>query len=195
MATSKRFEQFLKRYEKKSYGTPIDQPLADPRLDTGLDLVGRSTDAHFTPNSLPESTDAAVVMAVLRYSGPHMSSQDPKQGIIADIDKQQAKMFDLKCYVITRPTCAHISQEKIATLDPAYVSLLPSFRAIISEGERTPTLGDIVSVKYDSLTHTKGEFIKVTGLNISDMLSENSPKGGLKDKFRSNVKKTDTSAF
>ena len=195
MATSKRFKQFLHRYEKKSYGTPIDQPLADPRLDTGLDLVGRSTDAHFIPNSLPADTDEAVVMAVLSYSGPHMSSQDPKLGIISNVDKEQAKMLDLKCYVLSRPMCAHISKEKISTLEPKYVNLLPTFRAIIAEGERTPTLGDIVSVKYDSLAHTKGEFIKVTGLNISDMLSENSPKGSLKDKFRSNAKKTDTSAF
>jgi len=190
MTRPNRFLEFVKRHETKSYGTPIDQPLIDTRLDNSLSAAGRATSAYFVPNALPPDDDEAVVMAVLPRSAGMMSSYDPNLGLVADIDKTQEKMFDLKCYVISRPTTVHMNLKKLSVLDPMYVSLLPTFKATVLEGSPEPERGDVVVVRYDNLTHTKGDYIKTTGINISDMFSENISDSSLVSKFNSSTKKT-----
>lgn len=180
-----RFIEFVKRYETKSYGVSIDQPVMDPRLETDLAIAGRATAAHFVPDALGSADDEAVVMAVLPLGVPMMSSYDSKLGLVADMDKIQDQGFQLKCYVVSRPTCVHMNLKRLSILDPLYVSLLPTFKVTVLEGMPKPVIGDIIKVKYDNLTHAGGDFLKPTGINIADMFAEAAACEGLADKFDS----------
>ena len=185
MACQNRFIEFVKRHETKSYGVSIDQPVMDPRLENDLAIAGRAAAAHFVPDALGTADDEAVVMAVLPSSAPMMSSYDSKLGLVADMDKIQDQEFQLKCYVVSRPTCVHMNLKKLSILDPLYVSLLPAFKVTVLEGMPKPVIGDIIKVKYDNLTHTQGDFLKPTGINIADMFAEAAACEKLADKFDS----------
>jgi hypothetical protein len=185
MACQNRFIEFAKRHETKSYGVSIDQPVMDPRLENDLAIAGRAAAAHFVPDALGTADDEAVVMAVLPSSAPMMSSYDSKLGLVADMDKIQDQEFQLKCYIVSRPTCVHMNLKKLSILDPLYVSLLPTFKVTVLEGMPKPVIGDIIKVKYDNLTHTQGDFLKPTGINIADMFAEAAACEKLADKFDS----------
>jgi len=190
VARPNRFIEFVKRHETKSYGTSVDQPLLDTRLDTPLAAAGRATEDYFVPNALEPTEDEAVVMAVLPSRAGMMTSYDPKMGLVAGMDKTREKMFDLKCYILSRPTTIHLNIQRLSALDPMYVSLLPTFKTTTLEGAPEPVVGDIIIVKYDNLTHTSGDFVKTTGINISDMFEENVGGPSLRDRFSSSAKKT-----
>ena len=175
--SSERFNQLLVRYKTENYGVSSNQDLVDPRMDSGLDILSRPAAAHYIPNALEPAEDEAVVMAILPGTVVPTSAEDPSLRIMTDSDRAQEKTFNLKCYVLTRPTCRHISVNKIVSLDPIYISLLPTFKATITDDESPPLVGDIVVVKYDNLAHTEGKFIKLVGKNVSDMFAETAAAG------------------
>jgi hypothetical protein len=192
MPATKKWKQLVKRWPKKSYGVSMDQNLIDTRLDTGLSVVAKAVEGAFVPGGLSSDADVAVVLGIVPYSAPHMSSRDPKLGIIANSD---IKGMGLKCYVLSRPMCAHINIDKVGTLDPKYIALLPTFDAAILCGDTLPVLGDIVLVKYDNLFHTKGELVRVTGDNVYDILCENANNKSLVSQFKAGSKKSPVSSW
>jgi hypothetical protein len=195
MAATKKWKQLVKRWPKKSYGVSMDQNLLDTRLDTGLSMVAKGVEGLFLPASIPGGNDIAVVLGIVPYDAPHMSSRDPKLGILANSDKNQTKRLGLKCYVLSRPMCIHVNIDKVGTLDPKYIALLPTFDATILCGDALPLLGDIVEVKYDNLFHTKGDFVKITGDNVYDILCENASNKSLVSQFKAGSKKSPVSSW
>ena len=177
---SERFIEFVSRYPKKSYGAPSDAPKVDTRQNTGLDMVASVTRAYYTTAHLMSDFDDAIVCAILRHEEPEGSSLNPELNIIASSNE----VYDLKCFVLTRPLTSHIGYKNIASLDPVYVSLLPAFKATLECSEVRPKLGDVVVVKYDSLTYTSGVYIKPTGINVADMFSDSLAEKSLPDQFR-----------
>tara|TARA_Y100000034_G_scaffold127946_1_gene181690 strand:- start:139 stop:711 length:573 start_codon:yes stop_codon:yes gene_type:complete len=188
--STRRFQEFIARYPRKSYGISSDAPKVDTRLDTGLGMVAKSTEAYFKANALKTDFDDAIVCAVMTGEEPEGSSLSSDVDIVAEAKET----FDLKCFVLTRPMTSHVGYENIASLDPLFVDLLPTFKVKMGINEERPKLGDVVVVKYDTLTYTGGDFISTTGVNVADMFSDDFEEKTLPEKFRDSPRYEPTGA-